>query len=154
MHTTWYFFQHASSKLDLIASLDHHLYYLPEGRMGGRKRYPSAFCFIMKVSIDRLFTIDYYTYHTHCTKSVKENTIIRACNFGLTQNWQNFLHVTQWNLSMAYTTGTTKTVICMEVSLIQGFSNTIMYYCWTRTSVLNREMSFIQPSVLYREVPL
>ena len=34
----------------------------------------------------------------------------------------------------------------MEVSLIK-------YYCGTRTSVLNREVSFIR-SVLYKEVPL
>ena len=43
-------FQHAS-KLDLVAGLDHYLYYFPEGGMGGRKRRPSAFCFIMKVSL-------------------------------------------------------------------------------------------------------
>ena len=41
----------------------------------------------------------------------------------------------------------------MEVSLIQGLSNTVKYYRRTRTSVLNREVSFTQ-IVLYREVPL
>ena len=46
------------------------------------------------------------------------------------------------------TIGTTKTVLYMEVSLIQRLNNTVKYYCGMRPSVLNREMSFIQ-GVLY-----
>ena len=59
----------------------------------------------------------------------------------------------QWNLSIMDTIGTTKTVLYMEVSFIQWLNNTVKYYRGTRTSVLNREMSFIQ-GVLCREVPL
>ena len=58
----------------------------------------------------------------------------------------------QWNLFITVTIRTTKTVLYMEVSLIQRLSNTVKYYCGMRTSVL-KEVSFIQ-SVLYREVPL
>ena len=57
----------------------------------------------------------------------------------------------QWSLSIMDPIGTIKTVLYMEVSLIQRLSNTVKYYCGTRTSVLNREMSFIQ-SGLNREV--
>ena len=51
------------------------------------------------------------------------------------------------------TIGATKTVLYMEVSLIQWVNTGNTVYCGTRTSVLNREMSLIQ-SVLYKEVPL
>ena len=40
--------------------------------------------------------------------------------------------------------------ISMKVSLIQRLSNTVMHYCGTKISVLNREVSFIQ-GVLDRE---
>ena len=48
--------------------------------------------------------------------------------------------VVQWNLSLTDTIGTSEVVIYMEVSLIQRLLN-LMYYCQTRTSVLNREIS-------------
>ena len=51
------------------------------------------------------------------------------------------------------TIGATKTVLYMEVSLIQRLIITVKFYCGIRTSGLNREMYFIQ-SVLVREVPL
>ena len=49
--------------------------------------------------------------------------------------------------------GTSENVFCMEVSLIQGLSNTVMYYSGMRTSVVNREVSFVQ-RVFNTEVPL
>ena len=52
-----------------------------------------------------------------------------------------------------FITDTTKTVLYMEVPLIQMLGNTVKYYCGMRTSVLNREMPFVQ-SVLNKEVPL
>ena len=66
------------------------------------------------------------------------------------------LNTYQWNLPLyikTYTTRTVKIVLFIEVSLIQRLSNIVKYYCGTRTSVLDKEMSSIQ-GVLYRKVPM
>ena len=59
----------------------------------------------------------------------------------------------QWNLCRHAPLVALKLSFCTEVSLIQKLNNGIEYYCWTRTSFLNREVSFIQ-SVFHREISL
>ena len=51
------------------------------------------------------------------------------------------------------TIGTSEIVLYMEVSLLQRLSNTVIHYCGTRASAINREVLFIQ-RVLNKEVPL
>ena len=48
--------------------------------------------------------------------------------------------VIQWNHSIMDSTGTSETALHMEVYLIEMVSNAVMYYCETRTSVLNGEV--------------
>ena len=52
-----------------------------------------------------------------------------------------FYNMAQWKRLITDTFGTTKTILYMEVSLIQIVSNTVEHYCGTRTSALNRDMS-------------
>ena len=46
------------------------------------------------------------------------------------------LQKVRWNLSIRDTIGTTKTVLYMEVSLIQRLNNAIKYYCGMRGSTI------------------
>ena len=70
----------------------------------------------------------------------------------------SWLSCIQWNLSIEDTTGTQLAVLYREVSLIQRQICAQLYVIGTTGSVLIRETSFIDVSliriVLCREVPL
>ena len=59
----------------------------------------------------------------------------------------------QWNLSIKDTSGTSQSVLNMEVSLFQRLISTVTYYVGTLRSVPIMEVSLIR-SVLITEVPL